>query len=124
MAEIFEQGGDERRSVQNVAIVITDGKSTRDPDRTVRDSEALRSSPFNTLIYAVGITEEIDRDELRDISSEPQIEDRNYFTSPDFEGLANVIEALVDEACPPVTTPAPTDPPIPGEFILPPTGHM
>lgn len=87
----------DRPDADNIAIVITDGVSTENPGLAV--PEAIEARNENIKIYTVGITDEIDRDELREMSSMPQLENQNYFISPDFQGLEAIGETLRDQAC-------------------------
>ena len=64
--------------------------------------------PFQE-IFSVGITTLIDENTLRQLSSDPQIKDLNYFTTADFQGLAGVMDTLLTSAC---VIPPPTLPPV------------
>lgn len=97
--QVYEAGGATRDDARRVAIVITDGVSTKDDDRTISDAKTLRESPYDVTIFAVGVTNQIDVNELEAISSEPQEKDQNYFTSPDFDELNRLIEALLNGTC-------------------------
>ena len=44
------------------------------------------------------------------MSSSPQERDRNYFTSPDFNQLDDILDNLIGQAC---VTPSPSTPPPP-----------
>lgn len=97
--EQFTAGNGDRESVPNIAIVITDGVSTFDRNRTIPEANAAKRD--GVQIYSVGITTEIDETELRLISSSPQLLNQNYFTSPDFTILNDIVSQLLNEACPP-----------------------
>ncbi len=86
-------------SVTKIAVIITDGKSTRDADDTVPNAEAARDEGIKIVV--IGVTESIDEDELRLMSSEPQIVDQNYFASPTFEALDEVMASVTAQICPP-----------------------
>ena len=104
--QLFNVNNGDRPNVPNLLIAITDGKSTFDNDRTIPIAEDLQRDGVN--IVAVGITNSVDENELRGISSQPQVENRNYFTSPDFQQLENIIENLLASACVVSTLPPPT----------------
>lgn len=87
----------DREGVPNVAIIITDGVSTWDKDRTIPDAVAARNDGIK--IISVGITNQIDENELRLMSSLPQEEGKNYFRSPDFDQLDTIVDAIVQETC-------------------------
>ena len=56
----------------------------------------------------VGISDSIDVQELRDISSYPKTEGFSYFTSPDFTEVSTTLDVLVQAGCgmtTPTTTP-------------------
>lgn len=101
--QLFNTNNGDRAGVPNVAIVITDGKSTFDNDKTIPFAEELRRD--GVTVIALGITASVDDEELKAISSPPQRLGENYFTSADFGGLEDVINGLVQQAC--VTTQAP-----------------
>ena len=103
-SEVFNPNHGDRPDVPNVAIIITDGKSTFDNQLTVPTAESLRSD--GTLVLAIGVTSSVDEEELRAISSLPQREGQQYFTSPDFQQLDRIINGLLATAC--ATSPRPS----------------
>ena len=112
--DLFNPTNGDRPNVPNLAIIITDGKSTFDNDKTIPIAEDLRRD--GVFLVAVGITNSVDENELRGISSLPQERDRNYFTSPDFRQLEGIIDNILSSAC--VVTPPPTTPrPAPCKFL-------
>lgn len=106
------QRGD-RSSVRNIAIVITDGVSNKDADRTI--SDAVNARQKGVAIFSVGITNEIFEDELKGISSMPQKIDKQYFTSPNFDELDTITKTLVEQTCatPEATVPTTVPPTTP-----------
>ena len=102
--QLFTPAGGDRPGVPNLVIVLTDGKSTVNPELTVPNAVALRNR--NIRIIAIGITSSIDEAELKGISSEPQSLGSDYFTSPNFQGLTAIIQMVVRSAC--EVTPEPT----------------
>ena len=100
--QVFNQNGD-RPQIPNVAIILTDGKSTFDRQKTIPYAEELRRD--GAQVISVGITNSVDEPELKAMSSLPQRESQNYFTSASFQELENVIEGLVQTACIGTTTP-------------------
>ena len=93
--QCFNQGNGDRPNVQNLAIFISDGvpfpAERRDP--TIREAEALKGI---ASVIAIGISNVIDQDLLRTISSSPQEENRNWFLAVDF-GELDVIRRSVGE---------------------------
>ena len=103
---MFSATNGDRPDVRNIGIVITDGESNRDSDRTISDAEAARLG--ETFLYVVGITDEVNRDELKGISSQPQLLNDTWFVSPDFAALNTIKVLVAEKLCPP-------SPPVPGE---------
>lgn len=93
----FLQNRGDRANVQNIAIIITDGVSTWDKDRTIPDAVDARNDGIR--IFSVGITDAVDENELRLMSSSPQIEGQNYWRSSDFSQLDNIVAEIVQQTC-------------------------
>lgn len=47
----------------------------------------------------MGITADVNEDELKGISSNPQVEGENYFRTADFQSLDAIREAIVQQTC-------------------------
>ena len=107
--DVFSSENGDRGDANNVAIVITDGVSTWDKNLTIPEAEQARSEGIQ--IVSVGITDEVDEEELRRISSQPQILNKNYFMSPNFTTLQDLVDSLGLESC--VTVP-----PAPGKLVI------
>ena len=103
----FNSNNGDRSFAPNVAILITDGIPTRPRDeregraRAISEAARLRQ---NAQIFAVGITNAVDETFLSVMSSEPQLKDQNYFSSPDFQSLEPILNSLVSQACAQTTT--------------------
>ena len=104
--EVFTQRNGDRPNAQNVAIVLTDGRSTTNNQFTVPSAVRLRNEK-SVVVFSIGITTSIDRGELALISSEPQREGQNFFTSDNFEDLGAILNSVTEQAC---VTPSPTPP--------------
>ena len=52
-------------------------------------------------MFAVGITNAINADEIIGMSSDPKVENQTYWFSPTFSGLESIVEGIVDSACSP-----------------------
>lgn len=123
--DVFTQDGD-RPNVQNLAIIITDGKPFPDSLIGLSIQAAQQAQDDGIIMIAVGITQSIDEETLASFSSQPRILHQNYFTSPDFAELEQILQPILRQACPssptpmPTTTPAPTTPSMLGllYFIL------
>ena len=95
--EEFTTGNGDREGVQNIAIIVTDGNSTIQKENTIPNARAARKAGI--AIFSVGITSRVNVDEVRRMSSEPQLKDTNYFLSTDFNTLTAVAENIVASAC-------------------------
>lgn len=97
--ECFNPDRGDRPDVQNLAIIITDGVShpgyLQMPAR--RQAETLRST--GARMIAVGITDKIDPEQLRLLSSLPQTERVNYFLAPSFSALYEIGQSVGQESC-------------------------
>ena len=103
--ECFNSANGDRPLIRNLAILISDGKP--EPDENTRipaafaEAEALKDK--NVTLLAIGVTDSINADFLRSVSSAPQIEGENYFLAPDFKYLGTIQEAVVKGSCKPIT---------------------
>ena len=97
--QCFNQASGDRPGVLNLAIFISDGvpfpAERRDP--AIREAEALKNS--GASVVAIGVTNIIDVDLLRRISSSPQIENQNYFTATDFDALQEIRKSVGEGTC-------------------------
>jgi collagen type VI alpha len=87
----------DRSDVMNIAIVITDGVSNIDKRLTIPHAEAARNKGI--IIFIVGITGEIDEQELEGVSSMPHMLNKQYFKSSDFNKLRNIVDTLLMQVC-------------------------
>ena len=96
--QCFSQGNGDRPNVQNLAIFISDGvpfpADRKDP--AIREAEALKRV---SSVVAIGVTDIIDRDLLKTISSSPQIENQNWFLAVDFSALGTIRRAVGEGTC-------------------------
>ena len=94
--QCFARTYGERQNVPNIAIVMTDGLPTVVNYNTNFEATMLKRE---STVLAVGITENVETRLLKDISSFPQKENQNYFTTPDFSDLRGILNVLVTETC-------------------------
>ena len=94
--QCFATANGERQNVPNIAIVMTDGLPTVVNYNTNVEASMLKRE---STVLAVGITEHVEVRLLKDISSFPQKENQNYFTTPDFSDLRDILNILVTETC-------------------------
>lgn len=112
-SRIFTEKSGDRPDVPNMALVITDGKSTFDSQKTIPLAEGLRQD--GVQIISVGVTDSVDETELKGLSSPPHVLNQNYFTSPDFRQLDKIIDKVLSSACTPTNGPTRPSPP-PGMY--------
>ena len=97
--QCFNSATGDRPDIVNLAIIVTDGlpypAERRDP--AIREAATLRST--GVTMIAIGVTDVIDENFLKEMSSPPQIEDQNYFTAPDFGALSQIAANVVEGTC-------------------------
>ena len=93
----FVVGRGDRPEVQNIGIVITDGRSNEFAENTIPN--AVRAQQLGIRMYSIGITNDVDESELRQISSSPQVLNQNYFLAPEFTDLGGLVNALTAQTC-------------------------
>ena len=92
--ECFSAVNGDRDDADNVIIIATDGVPFPEDRRTPAVMEAIRLKDQGVDIIAVGVTNFVDEDFLRGISS------RNSYTRvTDFEGLTTQIEQIYLQTC-------------------------
>ena len=79
----FTQANGDRPNVENIAIIVTDGVSTTNNACIV--PEAINTRSRGIRIFSVGITTSVNEQELREMSSMPQIEGQTYWQSSDLQ---------------------------------------
>ena len=96
--QCFSQANGERPGILNLAIFISDGvpfpANRKDP--AIREAESLKGV---ATVMAIGITDVIDRDLLKMISSSPQIENQNWFVALDFSELDIIRRSVGEGTC-------------------------
>ena len=110
MTQEFEENP--RPGATQIGVVISDGISTINNDRTVSEAAAAREKGI--VLFAIGVTDQVDESELQGISSEPQVKNRNYFVSPTFDALGEIGLALQSQICPEASTTLTVATPAPG----------
>ena len=93
--KVFTQQGD-RPNVPNMGIVITDGESNIDAINTIPNAERARRDGI--IMFAVGITEQVNKTELRGISNNG-VEGETYFLSPGFNVTTELVQNIVSQTC-------------------------
>ena len=104
--QCFSQANGDRPDVQNIAIIVTDGVPfpVRRRAPAIEEAQLLRDSGVQMI--AIGITDVIDMEFLKEMSSPPQQEGVNFFSAPTFQALEELTVSVVEGTC--------TSPPSPG----------
>ena len=91
--KVFSGSPGDRPHVCNVALLITDGLSTLEENNTL--SEAENAKQQNIEFFVVGVTREIDREELQSIASS----ERHFFDSTSVRYLNQLIPRIGASIC-------------------------
>ncbi len=97
--DCFNAANGDRSNVDNLAIVVTDGVPFPDSRRSPALDEAKALKDSGATVISIGITDNIDADFLREMSSPPQLEGQNYFTATDFNALQQIRRTVVEGTC-------------------------
>ena len=89
--DIFDSDNGDRASATNAIIILTDGAST--DESPIADARRLHEDGVE--IISVGIGSNIKEDELSEISSPDHLLGVNYFLTPDFDELTNILDQLL-----------------------------
>ena len=95
--QCFSTSNGNRASAQDLAIIVTDGVPTLNVGRT--EPEAMELKRSNVEVIAVGITNNVDANTLRMLSSSPQERNKNYFEAPEFTQLGDILDTIILQAC-------------------------
>ena len=87
----------DRPNVGNFAIVITDGKANVDQARTIPEAISARGDGIE--IVSVGISNEVDVQEISQISSIPQQLNQNYFLTENYQTLDQLVNIIAQIPC-------------------------
>lgn len=104
---MFTQANGERPQAPNMAIVITDGESTYDHDKTIPYAQEAKAQGI--LLISIGVGDKISKDELNGIASPGGDGKPLVFQVGNYDMLSQIQDALARVACDPVATqPPPT----------------
>ena len=95
----FNPANGDRPNVPNLAIVVTDGLPHPPERRTPALDEARVLRDTGAVVISIGITDAIDEDFLKGMSSAPQLLGQNYFTATDFNVLNEIRKTVVQGTC-------------------------
>ena len=79
----------------NIALIITDGKSSKDFERTIPEATLAKESGIE--IYAIGVTAAVDMVELYNIASSPS--SSHVFNVTTYETLGTALSYFISQAC-------------------------
>jgi len=94
MLQIFSPHYGARSNVKKVGIVITDGQSN-DPTATM--VEAKKAKDAGIVMFAIGLTDLINEDELKAIASKPV--DTHYYNRTTYALVGTVTSQLLWSVC-------------------------
>ena len=97
--QCFNAATGDRPNVPNLAIVVTDGVPFPADRRTPALDEAMALRDTGASIISIGITDAIDEDFLKGMSSAPQLLGQNYFTATNFDVLNEIQKTVVEGTC-------------------------
>jgi len=90
---MFSPSHGSRPHVHRILILVTDGTANKEESNTL--PEAKRTKEASIIIYTVGITREVDQDQLSKVASKPE----NFFYVANFKELNKVLRDVVDQSC-------------------------
>ena len=97
--QCFNVATGDRPNIPNLAIVVTDGVPFPPDRRTPALDEARALRDTGAVVISIGITDAIDEDFLKGMSSAPQLLGQNYFTATDFGVLIDIQKIVVEGTC-------------------------
>ena len=92
--DMFTAANGDRAGAPNIAIVITDGVSTRDENLTIPEADNARNQGIT--LFAIGIGDEVSQDELNGIANKPSA---NFVFNTSFDALSAIRQIVVSAAC-------------------------
>jgi len=90
---MFIPSNGHRPGVPKILILLTDGTANLEPSNTLYEAEQTKLD--NVKIYTVGVTDEVDEDQLRMIASTPEY----FFFASNFTQLNSILQYLVENSC-------------------------
>ena len=95
MRKMFESRYGDRAGVPDIAVVITDGESNRDPYLVRPEAEKARQAGI--VLFVIGIGDKLNMVELQDIANKPT--DQFLFHTRDFNDLGDVKANIINGIC-------------------------
>lgn len=97
--DVFSPANGARSQVSKILIVITDGFANLNTDQTIPQAQSCRNQGIT--IFTIGMTDLVDMNQLRSVSSPPQIQGENWWATPDYTTLNNVLQSVQNNTCNP-----------------------
>ena len=92
-AAMFTVQNGSRPGVPKILILLTDGTANVEESNTIREADLTKAA--NIKLYTVGVTHEVDEDQLRVMASSPDY----FFFASNFTQLNSVLQYLVENSC-------------------------
>ena len=92
--QMFSPLNGSRVGVPHIVIVATDGHASDDPIPAAKACWAA-----GIRVYVVGVTTDVDENQLRDISSPAHTKEVNYWTTPDYKSLTSILDSVKNSTC-------------------------
>ncbi len=93
-SQMFRTRGGDRPSVQDIALIITDGMPAPTLRRVAYEARRAREAGIHIMLLGIGLDGVLDP---TDVVSEPY--DKSIFTTDDFNSLEPVQKPLMEEIC-------------------------
>ena len=96
--QLFVGSNGDRPNVPNVAVVITDGMSTWNSDKTLPEATLLQK---NATVFVIGVTNLVNVSEIMNISSSPRQQNVTYWLLNEYSDLLvySAIGSILDDLC-------------------------
>ena len=92
--DVFSAANGDRNSVDNIAIVVSDGQSNIRREDTIASAEQARNAGIRLM--AVGLGSNVDRSEIEGIASSPGT---NAFYLEDNADMSVTVDAILNQIC-------------------------
>lgn len=93
--QVFQQSLGDRDNALNYAIIITDGNSNINSEKTIPQAIEARVNGVHIIVIAIGT--DVNRIELEGMASEPK--NANIFTLNSINSLMSIKDQIVNSIC-------------------------
>lgn len=94
MSDVFNTNRGDRDGVQNIMILLTDGKTTTPGVDVIAAADSAKAGNNGARILVIGVTASVDVNEIRLISSN-QVENQTYWIASEFANLGTMVASQV-----------------------------